>query len=220
MSSGFTSNAYPQDTINAYVRCVRGNGTGEGRASSRSAPAPVTAASGEVTDITGLDLATGRFRDTVGRGGDPWSGVAGYCASLGLNGHTWRVPSINELAILVDEAHVGPAINKTTFRSTLKYGSTLNNRVLGEQRRRHRADGRAMNFYDGFTAHPPAPRPGERWPRVELLHRRLGPLRALTSVLLARGPRDIRQTAAALAARRSSSLAARPAAAALLRRLW
>jgi hypothetical protein len=47
-----------------------------------------------------------------------WSAAAGYCGTLGLNGHTWRLPGLNELTTLVDEARVGPAINPTAFPNT------------------------------------------------------------------------------------------------------
>ncbi len=40
----------------------------------------------------------------------PWSQAAAYCAGLALNGQAWRVPSLNELATLVNEANVSPAV--------------------------------------------------------------------------------------------------------------
>ena len=44
------------------------------------------------------------------------SDAPAYCAGLTLNGHTgWRVPTLNELASTVNEALVGPAINRTAF---------------------------------------------------------------------------------------------------------
>ena len=42
------------------------------------------------------------------------------CSGLGLNGHTWRTPSIKELSTLVDEvppiSKVSPAIDTTTVQ--------------------------------------------------------------------------------------------------------
>ena len=44
------------------------------------------------------------------------------CSGLGLNGHTWRTPSIKELSTLVDEVppitKVSPAIDTATFADT------------------------------------------------------------------------------------------------------
>ena len=154
MSSGFTSNAYAKATSNAYVRCVRGNGTGEGQ-TVFAAPPPnqYTAASGEVTDnYTGLVWQQTDSAAPSGATVIPWSGAAGYCAGLGLNGHTWRVPSINELATLVDEAHVGPAINKTMFPNT-KYGSYSNNWYWASTTYGTSSYGWAINFDDGFTGY-------------------------------------------------------------------
>jgi hypothetical protein len=154
MSSGFTSNAYAKATSNAYVRCVRGNGTGEGQ-SVFAVPPPnqYTAASGEVTDnYTGLVWQQTDSATPSGAAVIPWSGAAGYCAALGLNGHTWRVPSINELATLVDEAHVAPAINKAMFPNT-KYGSYSNNWYWASTTYGTTSYGWAINFDDGFTGY-------------------------------------------------------------------
>jgi hypothetical protein len=154
MSSGFTSNAYAKTTSMAYARCVRGNGSGEGQSVFAVAPPnQYTAASGEVTDnYTGLIWQQADSAAPAGAAVIPWSGAAGYCASLGLNGHTWRVPSINELATLVDEAHVGPAINKTMFPNT-KYGSYSNNWYWANTTYGTGSYGWAINFDDGFTGY-------------------------------------------------------------------
>ncbi|HEY2407177.1 MAG TPA: DUF1566 domain-containing protein [Polyangiaceae bacterium] len=153
MSSGFTSNAYAK-TSNATVRCVRGNGTGEGQSDFAVAPPnQYTVASGEVTDnYTGLiwqqvDSAAGAGAAVI-----PWASAAGYCSSLALNGHSWRVPSINELSTLVDEAHVGPGINKTIFPNT-KYGSYSNNWYWANAEYSGSTNGWAINFDDGFTGY-------------------------------------------------------------------
>ncbi len=154
MSSGFTSNAYAKTTSEAYVRCVRGNGTGEGQ-SDFAVPPPnqYSAESGEVTDsYTGLVWQQADSAAPAGAAVIPWSGAAGYCAALGLNGHSWRVPSINELATLVDEAHVGPAINKTMFPNT-KYGSYSNNWYWASAEYGTSSYGWAINFDDGFTGY-------------------------------------------------------------------
>ena len=74
-----------------------------------------------------------------------------YCENLTLGGHEWRLPSIRELATLVDEAQVAPAINRTMFPNT-HYGSRSNNWYWAS----HRARGSTtaswgLNFDDGFT---------------------------------------------------------------------
>ncbi len=154
MSSGFTSNAYAKATSMAYVRCVRGNGSGEAQSVfATPPPSQYTAGSGEVTDnYTGLIWQQADSAASSGAAVVPWSGAAGYCANLGLNSHTWRVPSINELATLVDEAHVGPAINKTIFPNT-KYGSYSNNWYWASTTYGTSAYGWAINFDDGFTGY-------------------------------------------------------------------
>jgi hypothetical protein len=154
MSSGFTSNAYAKSTSMAYVRCVRGNGGGEGQ-SDFAVPPPkqYTAANGEVTDnYTGLIWQQTDSSTPSGAAVVPWSDAASYCASLNLNGHTWRVPSINELATLVDEAHVAPAINKTMFPNT-RYGSYSNNWYWASTAYGTSGYGWAINFDDGFTGY-------------------------------------------------------------------
>src|SRR6476469_7921897 len=77
--------------------------------------------------------------------------AAGTCAGLPTGGHPWRVPSLRELATLVDEAQVAPAINRTMFPNT-KSGSKSNTWYWAS----HRAAGNApaasaINFDDGFT---------------------------------------------------------------------
>jgi len=153
MSSGFTSNAYAK-TSNAYVRCVRGNGSGEAQGTfAVPPPNQYTGSAGEVTDnYTGLVWQQADSAAAAGATVIPWSGAAGYCASLGLNGHTWRVPTINELATLVDEAHVAPAINKTVFPNT-KYGSYSNNWYWASTTYTGSTNGWAINFDDGFTGY-------------------------------------------------------------------
>jgi hypothetical protein len=104
-------------------------------------------APGEVRDnYTGLVWQQGYSPATMA-----WSAAATYCSSLALNGNTWRVPSIRELATLVDEAQVAPAINRTMFPNT-QFGSRSNNWYWAS----HAAVGNAaaswaINFDDGFT---------------------------------------------------------------------
>jgi hypothetical protein len=53
-----------------------------------------------------------------------WADAAAYCASL-ADGGAWRLPSVGELATLVDETRVGttyPAIDRGAFESTERAG--------------------------------------------------------------------------------------------------
>ena len=88
----------------------------------------------------------------------PWSDAAGYCAGLALNGHTWRVPSLNELASTVDESGspavsggskstIFPNIQNCTDKTT---GAELyywaNEQDVGT------SFSWGLNYCDGFTA--------------------------------------------------------------------
>jgi hypothetical protein len=120
MGSGLTSNAYA-GTSAASVRCVAGNGTGEAiDVMAVEPPNHYTIANGEVTDNYTKLIWQQAFSPTT----MDWSAAAGYCSSLGLNGHTWRTPSLNELATLVNEAKVSPAVNATAFPGVVSCGST------------------------------------------------------------------------------------------------
>jgi hypothetical protein len=145
--SGLTSNAYAQ-TSTASVRCVSGGGTGEGLMQQAVEPPNHYAIStGEVTDnYTGLV-----WQQAFSAAVMPWSSAAGYCSGLGLNGHTWRVPSLKEMATLVDEALVGPAINPTAFvpktpscgDTTWFWGAEAATNLAGSSW--------GINFCDGYT---------------------------------------------------------------------
>jgi hypothetical protein len=150
-SDGIVSNARSGATADR-VRCVRGNGddaydTAPGALAVAPPNQYTVVATGEVRDnYTGLvwqqDFSTATMA---------WTDAAGTCAGLTTGGHTWRVPSIRELATLVDEAQVAPAINRTMFPGT-KSGSKSNNWYWAS----HLAAGNAtaawaINFDDGFT---------------------------------------------------------------------
>jgi hypothetical protein len=150
-SDGIVSNARSGATAD-NVRCVRGGGDADyDTAPGALAVAPpnqyTVVATGEVRDnYTGLVWQQDYSPATMA-----WADAAGYCAGLTTGGHAWRVPSLRELATLVDEAQVAPAINRTMFPNT-KYGSKSNNWYWAS----HRAAGNAtaawaINFDDGFT---------------------------------------------------------------------
>jgi hypothetical protein len=150
-SDGIVSNARSGATGDK-VRCVRGGGddaydTAPGAIAVAPPNQYTVIATGEVRDnYTGLVWQQDYSAATMA-----WADAAGYCAGLTTGGHTWRLPSIRELATLVDEAQVAPSINRTMFPNT-RYGSRSNNWYWAS----HRAAGNAtaawaLNFDDGFT---------------------------------------------------------------------
>jgi hypothetical protein len=87
-----------------------------------------------------------------------WSAAAGYCSGLGLNGHTWRVPSLNELASTVDEANVGPAVSgqrrSTIFPNTAYCTNASGMELYYWAHEQYVGSGFSwgINYCDGFTA--------------------------------------------------------------------
>ena len=74
-----------------------------------------------------------------------------YCESLSLGGASnWRLPTVRELATLVDEATVAPAINETVFFNT-HYGARSNNWYWASHQARSSSAVWGLNFDDGFT---------------------------------------------------------------------
>lgn len=146
MSDGIVSNAYSKAS-DARYRCVRSDGDGEGPSEPAVAPPDqyTEVGSGEVLDnYTGLIWESGDS-DSVDH-----SGAVAYCESLELGGQNWRLPSIRELATLVDEAEVAPSINGTYFPDT-KYGSRSNNWYWAIDEDALSSAHWALNFDDGFT---------------------------------------------------------------------
>jgi hypothetical protein len=156
MGSGLTSNNY-FPTSAAVTFCVRGNGAGEAvDALAMEPPNHYTISNGEVTDnYTGLI-----WEQTYSSASMAWSGAAGYCSGLSLNGHAWRVPSLNELASIVDEGRVGNnkpspgaqgAVNLTAFPDTVNCGLTnwfwANAQFVGS------TFSWGINYCDGFTGY-------------------------------------------------------------------
>ena len=148
MSVGLTSNAYSRASA-AEVRCVRGNGTGEEPTSPALAPPNqyTAIATGEVQDnYTGLIWQAGSSDAVMA-----FADAPAYCSSLALNGHTFRVPTMTELATLVDEALVGPAINRTLFPGT-KSGKGVFY-WSSQAYLKNMTQGWGLNFDDGFTGY-------------------------------------------------------------------
>jgi hypothetical protein len=143
-SQGDSNNSLSQLAASAYARCVK-------IPTSLTLPAQhYTVANGEVKDnYTGLTWQQAHSGDSVSLTLDQ---ATSYCTSLALNAQTWRLPSLNELASVVDDVptgNVSPAVDHTTFPMTATdalywtaspYGtSTTENWML--------------NFLDGFTSH-------------------------------------------------------------------
>jgi hypothetical protein len=143
-SEGLTSNAGDR-TQAEYARCV--SAPDEGPLPS---PRYTQVAAGEMQDVdTGLIWATAATTTTT-----DFTTAQTTCSGLGLNGHTWRTPSIKELSTLVDEvppiSKVSPAIDTTTFAGTAAttpyWSSTL---FEGMSATAH--DPWVINYEDGFT---------------------------------------------------------------------
>jgi hypothetical protein len=156
MGSGLTSNNFFPGTA-ASTLCVRGNGTGEAvDAIAVEPPNHYTISNGEVTDnYTGLI-----WQQTYSPASMAWSAAAGYCSALTLNGHTWRVPSLNELASIVNEGRVGNgrappgaqgAVNITAFPDVVNCG--LGNWFWANAQFVGSNFSWGINYCDGFTGY-------------------------------------------------------------------
>jgi hypothetical protein len=149
MGDGIVSNAYAAATA-ARIRCVRGNGTGE--AFSDPAVAPPSQYTVISTDEV-QDNYTGLIWQRTGNSSGliTWDQAVAYCSALTLGGATWRLPSVRELATLVDETQVAPAINRTMFPST-QYGARSNNWYWASHPQRNSTTAWwGLNYDDGFT---------------------------------------------------------------------
>lgn len=133
----------------ARVRCVRGNGDGDLPAT----PPPnqyTVVATGEVQDnYTKLIWEQATHQPAM-----DFATASALCSGLALNGHSFRLPTVNELSTLVDDTRVAPAINRTMFPDTI-WGS-------GDQYYYWAQDawagstagaGWGLNYNDGYTGH-------------------------------------------------------------------
>jgi hypothetical protein len=149
MSDGIVSNAYSAATA-ASLRCVRGNGSGEGFSDPAVAPPDQYTL---LSDDEAQDNYTRLIWQRDGAATDlvSWEQAVSYCENLTLGGHSnWRLPTVRELATLVDEAQVAPAINRTAFPNT-HYGARSNNWYWASHQARNSSAAWALNFDDGFT---------------------------------------------------------------------
>ncbi|MEV7144738.1 DUF1566 domain-containing protein [Streptomyces tauricus] len=133
---GLTSNAAYQSG-SYQVRCVRG-GSGTGRPAYR-------VSAGQVTDP-----ATGLTWQRAGAPGTMTAASAdGYCAALSLGGRAWRLPTVKELATLVDDGRVTPAIDRTAFPDTPGTGAYWSSSVFAPDPSQRWF----LSYNDGITSH-------------------------------------------------------------------
>ncbi|MFD7135822.1 sigma-70 family RNA polymerase sigma factor [Streptomyces sp. NPDC059894] len=91
-----------------HVRCVQST-TGDGR------PAYQVTADAVTDPATGLTWQRGASPAPVTA-----AGATAYCRGLRLGGHSWRLPSVKELATTVDESRVAPAVDPAAFPDTAR----------------------------------------------------------------------------------------------------
>ncbi len=143
-SEGLTSNAGDR-TAAEYARCVSAPDEG-----ALPSPRYVSVATGEVQDVdTKLIWATTATTTTT-----DFATAQTTCSGLGLNGHTWRTPSIKELSTLVDEvppiSKVSPAIDTATFAGTAATTPYWSSSLYGGMSATAH-DPWVINYEDGFT---------------------------------------------------------------------
>ncbi|MYW70398.1 DUF1566 domain-containing protein [Streptomyces sp. SID8379] len=135
---GLTSNAVDQSG-SYQVRCVRGD-SGSGRPAYRTV-------SGQVTDpATGLTWQRATAPGTL----TPHAADA-YCTGLTLGGRAWRLPTVKELATLVDDGRVSPAIDRTAFPDTPGTGAYWSASVFAPEPSQRWF----VSYNDGITSHRP-----------------------------------------------------------------
>jgi hypothetical protein len=135
---GLTSNAASQSSTE-WIRCV---------AAPAVTPLPyphyVQVDASEVQDVeTGLIWAQASYNSLLTQ-----PDAITHCANLGLNGHTWRLPSVSELASLVDDnpniSKVSPAIDQCVFSDTSPNTYYMSSSAWGKTPW-------GLNYEDGFT---------------------------------------------------------------------
>ena len=149
-TNGFSSNAVAMAS-GMVARCVRGNGTGEAANVFAVEPPNHYSVSGSGADAVVTDNYTKlSWQQTFSASRMAWSAGPDYCTSQTTGGFSdWRVPTLNELTSTVNEALVGPAINRTVFPGTPYCGST----AWFWAREASAVGGTAwgINYCDGFT---------------------------------------------------------------------
>ncbi len=103
--------------LDGYSWCVRGSNSAESIRYTDENGAILTGGSTQVKDQqTGLIWQRDQAPSTYS-----WSNAKSYCSSLTLGGQSWHLPTIKELATLVDYtiASPGPTINISAFPGTI-----------------------------------------------------------------------------------------------------
>ena len=143
-SQGDSNNSLSQTATSAYASCVKVPAT-------QTLPSTHYAiAAGEVTDNY-----TGLVWQQADSGSPPsltWDQASSYCATLALGGHTFRLPSLNELASIVDDVptgNVSPAVDHPAFPGTSPTEKYWSASSCGTSA----TDKWTLNFTDGFTQH-------------------------------------------------------------------
>jgi len=143
-SQGDSNNGLSQTAASAYSRCVLVPETQVLPASH------YTIENSEVIDnYTGCIWQQEHSDSTATLA---WNEADAYCKSLMLGGHSWRLPSLNEIASIVDDVpsgDVSPAVDHAAFPTTspsLQYWSASPYGASTAERW-------TLNFKDGFTAH-------------------------------------------------------------------
>jgi hypothetical protein len=136
---GLTSNAAAQSAPE-FVRCVASPPP-----TSLPYPHYVQVAPHEVMDVlTRLVWSQASNLTALSQ-----SGAIAYCEGLDLNGHSWRLPSVNELATLVDDnppiARVSPAIDTCVFSDTPTNDYYMSSSTV-------ETTPWALNYEDGFDS--------------------------------------------------------------------
>lgn len=133
----------------ARVRCVRGNG--EGDLPTTPPPDQYTEVEpGEVQDnYTGLIWEQATHQPAM-----VYDAAVALCDDLDLNGHSFRLPTVNELSTLVDDSRVAPAINRTMFPDTVwGSGDEYYYWALDAWAGSGGGTGWGLNYNDGYTGH-------------------------------------------------------------------
>ena len=135
----WSSNSSLASSADAMVIWFSGGGYSATRAKTSTAPTRCVAG-GTPAAPSFTDLGDGTIRDNnttliwqkCSRGqtysggsctgaisGSVWVDGLAYCNSLTLGGHSWHLPSVNELGSIMDYSRIGRAINTTYFPFTL-----------------------------------------------------------------------------------------------------
>ncbi|MFZ5890477.1 MAG: DUF1566 domain-containing protein [Myxococcota bacterium] len=146
---GDSNNSLSQTNSGAYSRCVKIQPT-------LTLPAEhYTVSNGEVRDnYTCLNWQQASSGSTPNM---THAQAVAYCAGFTLNGQKWRLPSVNELATIVDDVpsgDVSPAIDHAIFPDTSPDQKYWTSSAYGAPA--SATTFWTLNFMDGFTQHPDA----------------------------------------------------------------